>query len=371
MPTAKKSAISSAPAKAEDSFVAPSMLRFDMANPRFIDGQFTSEEDIIEHLVDVHDVNELVQSILSAGYLDYEPLIVLKNDNTVLEGNRRLAALRLIADGDLRQRLKFTLPDIELSEPLPETVRVRFVKDRSEARSYIGFKHINGPHKWDALAKAKYAAEWFNEDADIATISRTLGDGHNTVRRLVNGWYALQQAQGDGFDVTKISKRSFSFSHLYTARTRASVREFLGIADEEVSNPPQRSPIPKTHLQQLGQLMSWLYGQEQKNEPTLIQKGQNPDLNILSKVLGHPEGKKMLLAQRDLQVAYARVEPASTRFEDALMKAAKQCEDANALSGGFDGDATLLKVADGMQRTVRSLNAAMRDRADSHPEENN
>ena len=73
MPTAKKSAISSAPAKAEDSFVAPSMLRFDMANPRFIDGQFTSEEDIIEHLVDVHDVNELVQSILSAGYLDYEP----------------------------------------------------------------------------------------------------------------------------------------------------------------------------------------------------------------------------------------------------------------------------------------------------------
>ncbi|MGH8567057.1 MAG: hypothetical protein ACREXU_03340, partial [Gammaproteobacteria bacterium] len=93
--------------------------------------------------------------------------------------------------------------------------------------------------------------------------------------------------------------------------------------------------------------------------------------NILSKVLGHPEGKKMLLAQRDLYVAYARVEPASTRFEDALMKAAKQCEDANALSGGFDGDPTLLKVAEGMQRTVRSLNAAMKDRAESRNEEAN
>ena len=179
---------------------------------------------------------------------------------------------------------------------------------------------------------------------------------------------ALQQAQGDGFDVSKISKRSFSFSHLYTALTRASVREFLGIADENVSTPPQKNPIPKTHRQQLGQLMSWLYGQDHKNEPTLIQS-QNPDLNILSKVLGHPEGKKMLLAQRDLDVAYARVEPASTRFQDELMKAAKQCEDANALSGGYDGDPTLLKVAEGMQRTVRSLNVAMKDRAQSRTEE--
>jgi len=116
--------------------------------------------------------------------------------------------------------------------------------------------------------------------------------------------------------------------------------------------------------------MSWLYGQEQKNEPALIQS-QNPDLNILSKILGHSEGKKMLLAQRDLHVAYARVEPASTRFEDALMIAAKQCEDANALSGGFDGDPTLLKVAEGMQRTVRSLNVAMKDRAESQNKEDN
>lgn len=368
MATAKKATAVSAPPRAADVFIAPAKLKFDLDNPRFIEGQFKKEEEIIEHLVDEADVNELVQSILSAGYIDYEPLIVLQKEEVVLEGNRRLAALRLIANPELRKKLKYELPKIESPEALPATVRVRYVKDRSEARSFIGFKHINGPFKWDALAKAKYAAEWFNEGADIATISRTLGDGHNTVRRLVNGWYALQQAQRDGFDVSKISKRNFSFSHLYTALTRASVRDFLGIGDEDVSSPPQKNPIPKTHQQQLGQVMSWLYGQEQKNEPTLIQS-QNPDLNILSKVLGHPEGRKMLLAQRDLHVAHARVEPASTRFEDALMKAAKQCEDANALSGGFDGDATLMKVAEGMQRTVRSLYVAMKDRAAQRSEE--
>jgi len=370
MAIAKKSANAVTPPRAVDEFVSPLKLRFDSDNPRFIEGQFKTEEDIIAHLVDEADVNELVQSILSAGYVDYEPLIVLKKDHTVLEGNRRLAALRLIVDSKLRKRLKYQLPNIEVPEAAPETVRVRYVKDRSEARSFIGFKHINGPFKWDALAKAKYAADWFNDGAgaDIATISRTLGDGHNTVRRLVNGWYALQQAQQDGFDVSKITKRNFSFSHLYTALTRASVREFLGIADEDMSSPPQKNPIPKANQQQLGQLMSWLYGQEQKDEPTLIQS-QNPDLNILSKILAHPEGKKMLLAQRDLHAAYARVEPASTRFEDALMRAAKQCEDANALTGGFDGDYTLMKVAEGMQRTVRSLYAAMKDRAAQRSEE--
>lgn len=368
MPAARKSATAPAPPRAEDVFVAPSKLTFDTDNPRFIDGQFKNEDEIIAHLVDEADVNELVQSILSAGYVDYEPLIVLEKNNIVLEGNRRLAALRLIVDAELRNRLKYQLPNIDAPAAAPATVRVRYVSNRSEARSFIGFKHINGPFKWDALAKAKYAAEWFNEGADIATISRTLGDGHNTVRRLVNGWYALQQAQRDGFEISKITKRSFSFSHLYTALTRASVRDFLGIGDEDLSSPPQKNPIPKTHRQQLEQLMSWLYGQDHKNEPTLIQS-QNPDLNVLSKVLAHPEGKRMLLAQRDLHVAYARVEPASTRFEDALMKAAKQCEDANALSGNFDGDPTLMKVAEGIQRTVRSLYVAMKDRAALRAEE--
>jgi hypothetical protein len=368
MTAAKMAATVSAPPRAEDVFIAPAQLKFDLDNPRFIDGQFKNEDEIIEHLVDEADVNELVQSVLSAGYVDYEPLIVLSTNGVVLEGNRRLAALRLIANPELRKRLKYELPKIDSPAASPATVRIRYVKDRAEARSFIGFKHINGPFKWDALAKAKYAAEWLNEGADISTISRTLGDGHNTVRRLVNGWYALQQAQRDGFDVSKISKRSFSFSHLYTALTRVSVRDFLGIGDEDLSSPPQKNPIPKSHQQQLGQVMSWLYGQEHKNEPTLIQS-QNPDLNILSKVLGHPEGRKMLLAQRDLHVAYARVEPASTRFEDAIMKAAKQCEDANALSGGFDGDPTLMKVAEGMQRTVRSLYVAMKDRTERRSEE--
>ncbi|MDA8120861.1 MAG: hypothetical protein M0Z85_12680 [Gammaproteobacteria bacterium] len=345
-------------------FIAPADLHFDRENPRFIDLGFTDEADIVRELYDQADVDELIQSILSASYIDFEPLIVLRNGNIVLEGNRRLAALRLITDETLRKKLKISLPAIEDPKPLPEKVRVLLVDHRDDARSFIGFKHINGPFKWDALAKAKYAAKWYESGGDINTISRTLGDNHNTVRRLVNGWFALQQALKGGFDLSQISKKSFAFSHLYTALTRASVRDYLGLNTEDLSAPPQTDPIPAEKRNELQQLMSWLYGQEHKGEPTVIQS-QNPNLNELSKVLAHPEAKAMLMARRELRVAYERVEPASARFEEALMMAAKRCEDVLGLAGAYNGEATLLNVAEGMQRTTRALVTTMREQKDN------
>ncbi len=350
-------------------FIAPVDLRFDQENPRFVDIDFTDEADIVQELYEQADVDELIQSILSAGYIDFEPLIVLRDSNIVLEGNRRLAALRLIADESLRKKLRISLPAIEDPKTLPEEVRVLLVEHRDDARSFIGFKHINGPFKWDALAKAKYAARWYESGGDISTISRTLGDNHNTVRRLVNGWFALQQARKEGFDLTQISKKHFAFSHLYTALTRSSVRVYLGLTDEDLSAPPKKSPVPAEKHEEFQQVMSWLYGQEHKGESTIIQS-QNPNLNELSKVLAHPEAKAMLVARRDLRVAYERVEPASARFEEALMTAAKQSEDVLGLAGAYNGESTLLKVAEGMQRTTRTLVSAMRDRQDNGSTEN-
>jgi len=108
-------------------------------------------------------------------------------------------------------------------------------------------------------------------------------------------------------------------------------------------------------------VMSWLYGQEQKGEPTLIQS-QNPNLNELSKVLAHPEAKRMLMANRNLQIAYERVEPASARFEDALMKAAKQSEDAMGSLPSTTATLPCFRVADGLSRTARSLLVVMKDK---------
>lgn len=344
-------------------------LQFDRENPRFTDQIFENDEDLIRYLYDEMDVAEIIQSILSSGYLNYEPLIVMKEGTSyiVLEGNRRLAALRILANEEFRNKFGIQLSTKPTVKALPAEIKVRCVGSRKDARAYIGFKHINGPMKWDALAKAKYAARWFEEGADIATISKTLGDNHNTVRRLVNGWLALEQAKASGFDIEDISKKRLAFSHLYTALTRNGYRDFLGLGDEDLSSPPRKNPIPAKKTKDFLTVMSWLYGQEKQKQPALI-RSQNPDLNKLNQVLLHPEAKKLLVAERNLDSAFERVEPASKRFEDALLKASRQCEDANKLSGHYEGDGTLLQVVDGMQKTVKSLVLVMKAKVKTEAE---
>jgi len=78
-------------------------IKLDYQNPRL--GEFginisSTENEILEILWNEMAVNELMYSIVSNGFWDYEPLIILKDndDYIAVEGNRRLAAVKLIHD---------------------------------------------------------------------------------------------------------------------------------------------------------------------------------------------------------------------------------------------------------------------------------
>ena len=340
----------------QDVLVAVSDLCFDRENPRMPDALLENEDEAVRHLIDDFDVEELVQSILASGWIDYEPLIVQRQTNIVFEGNRRLAALRLITDTALRRRIGYSLPNIDGARTPPNHVRVRYVADRTEARRFIAFKHINGPYKWDAFAKAKYAVEWLAKGENIDVVSRMLGDNHNTIRRFVMGYNVLEQAQRAGFDLEDRTKKRFAFSHLYTAVSRPAVRSFLDIKDDEEGVPAE--PVPTQKEDNLLQLMSWLYGQEKKKEPALV-VSQNPNLNQLVRVIENRDGLTSLIKYRRLDQAFEAVEPPTGRFKEALVAANRQCETALALSSYFDGDETQLAMVKNLATTVRNLRESM------------
>jgi hypothetical protein len=84
----------------EFKYVEEHLLDFDPTNPRFA-GLLKSEkqEDIQKQLFgEPYYASELVDSLLENGFIDYEPLVVKRNGQrfTVIEGNRRLAAIRQI-----------------------------------------------------------------------------------------------------------------------------------------------------------------------------------------------------------------------------------------------------------------------------------
>ena len=182
-------------------------LVLDHCNPRLMSvDSDTTDEEIIAQLYRAEDLGELLQSIAANGYLDIEPLIVLEQDRglIVLEGNRRLAAIRLFREPDLvvrvseRQRFRIRLPGItDKYRATLDRVSVYRVASREDARSFIGFKHINGAAKWESYAKARFAADWYrNGGISLADIADRIGDKHDTIKRMVNAIYVLEQAQG-------------------------------------------------------------------------------------------------------------------------------------------------------------------------------
>ena len=221
--------------------VDTALLDYDPNNPRLVEDGIKnpSEPQIISALADTADLAEVVESIAANGYIDIEPMIAQRVGDRwcVLEGNRRLAAIRILQKPVLATGTGISVPDIsaENLKTLKE-VSVYAVATPDQAREYIGFKHINGPHKWDAIAKARFAADWYQKEKGngltIEKIARRLGDGHDTVVRLVNGMFVLDQAeQTKTYDMKdRYPGKRFAFSHLYTALTRPGYREFLGAA---------------------------------------------------------------------------------------------------------------------------------------------
>lgn len=345
----------------DEGFLPPSDLHFDLRNPRAGNETFASEDEAIAHLIATADIDEIVSSVLSAGWIDYEPLIVERGTKIVYEGNRRLAALRMILDGESRKRADYKLPIVASAKEPPATIRVRWVNDRREARSFIAFKHINGPAKWDAFAKARYAKDWLSEKgASLAEVSKAVGDNHNTVLRLVNGLTVLEQATNEGFDKADITARQFNFSHLYTALTRPSVRKYLGLSDE-VSAVLPANPVPADHVINLHNLMGWLFGQAKQGREHVV-RSQNPDLGQLSRVIGEPRAMAVLEKTQTLKSAFEEVEPPSYRFEESLQNTAVMAERTLGLASHFNASTqgVLLETVQKLASSVRILREEMR-----------
>jgi hypothetical protein len=350
--------------------VPTDQLDFDSNNPRLIEDGIKNptDADIIVSLSDSADLAEVVESIALNGYIDIEPIIGQKVGSRwrVLEGNRRLAAIRILQEPSLAKGTGITPPKIsaEILKTLKE-VTVYAVSSPDQAREYIGFKHINGPHKWEALAKARFAADWYKKEKSggitIDKIARRLGDGHDTVVRLVNGMFVLDQARDAKlFDIKdRWPGKRFAFSHLYTALTRPGYRDFLGLGDEWRSGDPRPNPVPKKNLANLQQVLVWLYGSKPDGIKPVI-NSQNPDLKFLGAVLENPRARTMMLTRHDLREAYAQVERKGARFEGALVNAKQEVELALSQIVGYDpDDSTLLEIGKELRDNSEQLYESM------------
>ena len=123
-------------------------LKFYTENPRVysvlnMDGTEPTQDEIEEHMCSIEHVKTLRVSIESNGGL-IDPLIVRDGDLTVLEGNSRLAAYRLLCKKD---PIKWGKIKCKL---LPKNI------DDSAIFALLGQYHIIGRKDWDPFEQANY-----------------------------------------------------------------------------------------------------------------------------------------------------------------------------------------------------------------------
>jgi hypothetical protein len=362
-------------AVAKSFLIETKQLEFDRHNPRLVEVnglETASDKIIMAALVAEADIGELVASIVANTYMDIEPLIVTQKGTQiaghyrVLEGNRRLSAIRFIQDPALARECRLSIPK-EISDAVLnslKTVTAYLVNDEEEARAFIGFKHINGPHRWDSYAKARFVCDWYLKEIDskitIEDIANKLGDNNQTVRSLIAGMLVLKQAEDEElFQISDRSKRGpFGFSHLYTALGRIEYRDFLGLK-KEWNQQPLSNPVPPSHKEKLKEVLQYLYGSKKDDIQSVI-KSQNPDLKHLGQVIANPIARNVLFTTKDLEAAREEVGNPSDIFQDALIIAHTHLQEVMKKISKFSADQdNLLSIAMEMAENANNIHTLM------------
>jgi len=341
-------------------------LVLDAHNPRLAEYGISPDAspfDLLKTLWDEMAVAEVAMSIAYSGYFQHEPLFVETDGSgkfVVIEGNRRLAAVRLLLEPDSRKKLRATdLPEIDSEAKRKLQTLPCVVTTRKEIWRYLGFKHVNGPATWGSYAKAQYVAHVHNDyGVPLEDIAAQIGDYNSTVQRMYRGLMIVEQAEkARVFRRDDVGKSKFYFNYIYTAMDYPGIKGFLGLDGKGGS---ERNPVPPSKVKHLGELMGWLYGRESTNQQSLI-RSQNPDLKIFDTVLQSEDGIRALRDGLPLSVANDISQGDPKIFRSSLQQAKQSLQRAlGTLTTGYEtSDSETLKLAQDIQDLSNDLVDAM------------
>ncbi len=129
-------------------------LLLDPENPRIFVRKSTSQARVLKYLFENEALEELALSFSRNGYFTEEPIVVVPGGQRrfiVVEGNRRVATLKILLDPQLRKRLGAENWPVLSAKRLRSLQQVPTVKygSRSDVVPYLGFRHITGAKTWD------------------------------------------------------------------------------------------------------------------------------------------------------------------------------------------------------------------------------
>lgn len=282
-------------------------LDFDPKNPRFFRlNDASNAATVIEEMLDDESVHDLMLSIGQQGYFPGEPLLAVKSNGNyiVVEGNRRLAAVKLL-NGDLlppKRKLKGVQEIIDDTTNKPKKLPCIIYENREDVLRYIGYRHITGVKEWDSLSKAKYLKElcdtfYSHEPKEIVlkNLAREIGSKPHYVATLLTALNLYEVAHDHEFFNLPMKASDVEFSYITTALGYSKITNWLGSQDKKDFLDPNLNE------ENLKRLFSWFFVPDQQGR-TII--GESRRIKDIAAVVEKPEAIEILMKSSNLDEAY-------------------------------------------------------------------
>lgn len=360
------------------------IIDLDKENPRIVpyitDGKRLTQLDLITILYEYFDTQVIAMSLTANGYFDEEPIIVIpenlpkefKFSNfsdpdelaneldkiikegstrfTVVEGNRRVATIKLLIDNDLREKV-----GVEKSYPLTNdsvtiddisSIPCIIYENREQVSSYLGVRHIAGLLKWEAFAKAAYITETVEKEIKngkevieaIIHVQSVVGDRSDSIRKQYITFKLFLEAKHDlSFDVNPIIE---NFSLLTVLYNSPGIRKYMDVESYSKVDFTKRI-VPIESLPKFSDVLTWIFGNSQTGEKPVLTDSRKIT-NQLSFVVNYKEAIDYLKEYKDLDGAFERTNGEKEYLSKNLTKAFRVVQSSLQFAYKFKKDEELL-----------------------------
>lgn len=307
-------------------------LFFDPENPRFIASFGEDENKMFRYLITDIGVDDLLQSISASGLIEGDPIIVRdkgmsesgKDEYYVIEGNRRLAALKLLTGSRPNDEKPVPeLPEVSAEQVAALRTGIPVQKDwpADLLEAYLGYKHVTASKEWTPEAKAKFVFEHANGDFSrerLTEFAKKLGTTYATLRRWLLAFLLLRQASDAGlFDADDVPTKRF-FGTFYTLLGGAEAKKFLALTEDPITS----RPVPEDHTKQLGNFIKWTIGT--REQPAAVNSRQQAKFE---QVLASPPALEYFEVKKDLENALLYTEYNADEVAGKLREATYSVEE--------------------------------------------
>ena len=311
-------------------------LNLDLQNPRLplsFKKEHRDEKSIINWLLKDASLIELMLAIGKNDYFIGESLLVIENkmegEYTVVEGNRRLASLKLLNTPKLAKiHTRKIQKVLDETDKRPTHIPCIIFPSRDNILQYLGYRHITGVKSWGVLPKARYATTLLStlstDDPreQYRELAKIIGSRSDYIKKILVSYEIYLEIEDNGFyEIPGLNETTFYFNYITDSLSRRNIRSFIGI-DMDLDKP-----TTALNHKNLKVMINWFFRKNENNHSTVL--GNSTSLGMLNDILGHEGAKESFMDGATLKDAYVLISVSPDEFHNNIYQALRILKHAN------------------------------------------